>query len=303
MRIGKEPVTLSPVFYVASTYLDKADKYIRLQGNSYFAEGDLTFSVMNSYKKYGAIPEKVYKGILPGENRHDHFEMDNLLLAMVESVGTSGYGKIKSGSWKESMEATLNAYLGTPPDSFTYEGESFTPTSFAEEMIGINPDDYIEITSYNHHPLYQKINLDIPANWNDNLYLNLPINDFKAVIDSALKQGYSLCWDGDVSESGFREEEGIAELSGRFKKDSMITQEIRQFTFDNFTTRDDHNMHLIGLANDNNGNAYYILKNSNGNNNDCGGYIYMSEKYLLLKTISVMVHKSAIPGMIPIGKQ
>ena len=124
--------------------------------------------------------------------------------------------------------------------------------------------------------------------------------EFKKVIDNALSNGYTLCWDGDVSESGFKEENGIAELSGRFKNDPTINQEMRQFTFNNHTTRDDHNMHLIGLANDQNGNAYYILKNSDGNNNNCGGYIYMSEKYLLLKTISVMVHKSAISEIIKI---
>ena len=295
IRLGKEPVILSPIFYVTPAYIAKADKYIRLHGNSYFAEGDLTFSVMNTYKKYGAIPEKVYNGIILGEYKHDHYEMDNLLFAMVKSVGASDYGKIKQDSWKKSIKSTLNAYLGNPPDSFIYEGKSYTPITFAAEKIGINPDDYTEITSYNHHPFYQKIILEIPANWNHNFYLNLPIQDFKEVIDNALKQGYSLCWDGDVSESGFEDEKGIAELSGEFNNDSTITQEIRQLTFDNFTTQDDHNMHLIGLAKDKNGNAYYILKNSEGNNNDCGGYIYMSEKYLLLKTISVMVNKDMIP--------
>lgn len=295
IRLGKEPVILSPIFYVAPTYIAKANKYIRLHGNSYFAEGDLTFSVMNAYKKYGAIPEKVYNGIIPGEYRHDHYEMDNLLLVMVKSVGASDYGKIKQESWRKSTEATLKAYLGDPPDSFIYEGKSYTPKTFAAEKIGINPDDYIEITSYNHHPFYQKFILEIPANWNNNFYLNLPIHDFKEVVDNALNQGYSLCWDGDVSETGFKEEKGIAELKGRFKNNSGITQEMRQFTFNNYTTQDDHNMHLTGLAKDKNGNEYYILKNSEGNNNDSGGYIYMSENYLLLKTISVMVNEDAIP--------
>lgn len=295
IRLGKKPVILSPIFYVAPTYIEKAEKYIRLQGKSWFGEGDLTFSVMDAYEEYGAIPEIVYSGIIEGEYRHDHHEMDNLLSAMVKSVGTSGYGKIKQESWRKSLEATLKAYLGDAPDSFIYEGKIYTSKSFAADKIGINPDDYIEITSFSHHPFYQKFILEIPANWNDNFYLNLPIKDFKQVVDNALKLGYSLCWDGDISESGFSEGKGVAELSGRFKNDSVITQEMRQFTFNDFTTQDDHNMHLIGFAQDKNFNTYYILKNSYGNNNDCGGYIYMSENYLLLKTISVRVNKDAIP--------
>ncbi len=298
IRAGKKSVILSPIFYVHPTYMGKAEKYVRLQGNGYFADGDLTFSVMDAYKKYGAIPDAIYNGFVDNENRHDDGEMQNLLQAMVKSVATSGYDKIKQNSWRKAFEGTLNAYLGAIPDSFDYEGRYYSSRSFADKYIGINPENYLEITSYSHHPFDNKFILEIPANWNNNYYVNLTILDFKNVIDNAINQGYSLCWDGDVTESGFDEEKGLAEIKGRYQNEKVITQEMRQFTFNNYTTKDDHNMHLIGIAKDKDGKNYYILKDSNGNNNDCGGYIYMSENYLLLKTISVMVNKDAIPNDI-----
>jgi bleomycin hydrolase len=186
--------------------------------------------------------------------------------------------------------------MGKVPNTFIYDGKQFTPKSFAKERIGINPDDYVEITSYTHHPFYSKFNLEIEANWNNNLYLNLPINDFTALIDNALMHNYSVCWDGDIYE-GFKN--GFAVLDNT----KIITQQIRQAAFDNRTTEDVHNMHIIGMAEDEKGNAFYILKNSS-DNNDCGGYLYMSKEYLMLKTISVMVNKNAISKAIrmKIGK-
>lgn len=296
IRLGKESVTLSPIFYVTPTYLDKAENYINLKGESFFDAGDLTFSVLNAYKKYGAIPENVYKGIIDKDWQHDHVEMDNLLYAMVESVGKSGYGRIKPISWKKSIQAVLEAYIGKSPDTFIYNGKSYNSKSFADKFIGINPDDYIEITSYNHLSFYSKNSLNIPANWNQNKYLNLPINEFEEVVNYAITNGYSLCWDGDATEKGFKPEKGLAELTIEQEK-LTITQFLRQKTFEDQTTTDDHNMHIIGISKDKTGKRYYILKNSEGEN-DLGGFIYMSKNFLLLKTISVLVHKNAIPNTI-----
>jgi bleomycin hydrolase len=298
IRMGKKLVILSPFFYVHPTYISKAERYIRLQGNGYFADGDLTFSVMDAYRKYGAIPETIYSGLIDNETRHDDTEMQDLLQAMVKSIATSEYGRIKQNSWRKTIQEALNSYLGPLPDSFNYNSKSYTSQSFADEYIGINPDNYIEITSYNHHPFNNRFILEIPANWNNNFYLNLTIQDLHNVIDNAIRQGYSLCWDGDVTESGFDDEKGLADIRGIYENEKAITQEMRQYTFNNYTTRDDHNMHLIGVAMDKDGKKYYILKNSYGTDNDGLGYIYMSENYLLLKTISVMVHRDAIPHNI-----
>lgn len=296
LRLGKEAVSLSPIFYVTPTYLGKAEKYIERKGKSYFAGGDLTFSVLAAYQKYGAIPEEVYNGVIEGDWQHDHLEMDELLAVMVESIGASGYGRIKPNSWKKAIEGVLQAYLGKAPSRFLYNGREYTPQSFAHEFVGINPEDYVEITSYQHLPFYKKSVLNIPANWNNHKYLNLPIDDFEAVINHALESGYSLCWDGDASEDGFNFDTGMMELS-MAQETSSITQSLRQITFDNQSTTDDHNMHMIGIALDETGKRYYLMKNSEGEN-ELDGFMYMSKNALLLKTISVMVHKDAIPAAI-----
>ena len=296
IRLGKDTISLSPIFYVAPTYMEKAENYIEQKGESFFDAGDLTFSVLAAYNKYGAIPEEIYNGIIKNDWQHDHVEMDNLLSAMVESVGASGYGRIKPDSWRKSVEAVLQAYIGKAPDTFVYKGIEYTPKSFANAFVGINPNNYVEITSYKNYPFYEQIVLDIPANWNGNNYLNLPINDFEKVINYALKTGFTLAWDGDASEPNFNFETGFLKLTEEQEK-LLITQQLRQNTFDNKTTTDEHNMHIIGIAINKVGEKYYIMKNSEGSN-DLNGYIYMSKNALLLKTISVLVHKDAIPKAI-----
>jgi len=296
LRLGKDSISISPIYYVHPTYLAKAENFIDKKGESYFDAGDLTFSVMDAYKKYGAIPESVYSGIIEGDWQLDHLEMDNLLYAMVESVGKSGYGRIKPYSWKKSIEGVLKAYLGSPPATFLYENKLYSPQSFAREYLSINPDDYVEITSYSNSNFYEMYELNIPANWNKNKYLNLPINDFEEVIDYALDNGFSLAWDGDATEPGFDFEFGIARLSDD-EELKTITQELRQSTFDDKSTTDDHNMHIVGKAIDENNKLYYLLKNSEGNNK-MNGYIFMSQKALLLKTISLLIHIDAIPPEI-----
>ncbi len=296
LRLGKGTITLSPIFYVAPTYMEKAENFIEKKGESYFDAGDLTFSVLAAYKKFGAIPEDIYNGIIKNDWQHDHVEMDNLISVMVESVGASGYGRIKPESWRKSIEAVLQAYIGKAPDTFIYKGKEYTPKSFANTFVNINPNNYVEITSYNNYPFYEQCVLNIPANWNSNKYLNLPINDFEKVINHALKMGYSLAWDGDASEPFFNFETGFLELPEE-QENTSITQSLRQITFENKSTTDDHNMHIIGAAINKAGKKYYILKNSEGIN-DLNGYIYMSQNALLLKTISVLVHKDAIPETI-----
>ena len=297
LRLGKKPISLSPIFFVSPTYLAKAERYIEKNGDSYFDAGDLTFNVLKAYKKYGAVPEEVYNGVIEGDWQHDHLEMDNLLYAMVESVGNSGYGRIKPNSWKKSFKATLTAYLGETPVDFQFQGAQYNPVSFAKKFVGIDPDNYVEITSYSHLPFNDKsVVLDIPANWDENHYLNVSISDFEQITNSALENGYSLAWDGDATEDTFNFEKGIAKLTEQEEKE-VITQEQRQSTFEDKSTTDDHNMHIIGRAEDGEGRTFYVLKNSEGDNK-LGGYIYMSRNAFLLKTISILVCKDAIPSEI-----
>ncbi|PZX94233.1 aminopeptidase [Flavobacterium aquariorum] len=289
IRLGKKPVVLSPMFFVRPTYINKGENYIRRNGSSFFGEGDLTFSVLKAYKEFGAIPESVYSGKLDTVAKHDHSDMNNALLEKAKFYKNS-HGDLTPEIYRKDMDEILTQTLGKVPEAFVYNGKQFTPKSFADEMIGINPDDYVEITSYTHHPFYSKFALEIEANWNNNYYLNLPIDDFSTVIDDALTHNYSVCWDGDIYE-GFND--GFAVLG----ETKTITQQIRQTAFDNRTAEDVHNMHIIGIAENEKGNKFYIIKNSS-DSKDCGGYLYMSKEYLLLKTISVMVNKNAIPKTI-----
>jgi len=291
LRLGKEPVVLSPIFYIPPTYTDKAEKYIRMNGKMDFTEGDLTFSVLKAYDEYGAIPENVYSGKAGNSTKYDHGDMNDSLLEKVKYYVNSGRGNMSPAIYRKEIADIITATLGKAPDTFTYHQKKFTPLSFAKDMIGINPNDYVEITSFTHHPFYSKFVLEIPSNWNNNYYLNLPLNDFSRVIDNSLLHNYSVCWDGDIYE-GFND--GFAVLGDKNKN---ITQEIRQTAFDNRTTEDVHNMHIVGIAENDKGNKFYIIKNSSDARN-CGGYLYMSQDYLLLKTISVMVNKNAIPAEV-----
>jgi len=292
-RLGKSPVILSPMFFVTPTYIDRAEKYIRMNGKSYFGSGDLTFSLLKAYKNFGAIPQAVYSGKKDSTSKYDHGEMDKELLQKVEYYVKSGRGKMTTEGYRKDIHEILIQTIGKAPDTFIYNKKQYTPVSFAREMVGINPNDYVEITSFSHHPFYSKFILEIESNWNNNHYLNLPINDFSSVIDYALLNNYSVCWDGDAYRSkGFNE--GFAVLNDTIK---TISQQMRQADFDNYNTIDQHNMHIIGIAEDIKGKRFYIIKNSSDQMN-CGGYLYMSKEYLLLKTISVMVNKNAIPKEI-----
>jgi bleomycin hydrolase len=264
-----------------------------MNGNSSFGPGDLTFSALSAYRKYGAIPQEAWSGTKDPASKYFHWEMDRALLEKVKYYVKSGRGSMTAEGYRKDIYDILSGTLGKVPETFTFQQKQYTPESFAKEMIGINPDDYVEITSFSHHPFYSKFILEIESNWNNNYYLNLPIDDFSKVIDYALLHNYSVCWDGDAYRcEGFND--GFAVLDDSV---NAITQKMRQTDFDNYNTIDQHNMHIIGIAENNKGNRFYIVKNSSDQKN-CGGYLYMSKEYLLLKTISVMVHKSAIPKEI-----
>ena len=288
IRLGKKPVELSPMFFVIPTDIDKAEKYIRMNGKTSFGPGDLTFSAMSAYRKFGAVPQSVFSGKKDSTSTYNHGRMDFKLLEKVKYFVSSGRGKMTAAGYRESIANILSGTLGKAPTTFTYNQKLYTPKTFADEMIGINPDDYVEITSFTHHPFYSKFVLEIESNWNNNFYLNLPVNDFISVVDYALLHNYSVAWDGDIRE-GYRN--GFAVLNDSV---NSISQLMRQNAFDNYNTIDQHNMHIIGIARNEKGKEFYIVKNSD-DILDCGGYLYMSKEFFLLKTISVMVNKNAIP--------
>ena len=208
----------------------------------------------------------------------------------------------------------IDTYLGQVPKSFDYNGKKYTPETFAKEVVGINADDYVEISSLQEYPYYSKFVLMVPDNWNYDQVYNVKMNELTEIIDNALKNGYTVAWAGDVSEKSFSWKNGVAfvpekkvddmtaeEKADMFngpKKEAVITEEMRQKAFDNYTTTDDHGMHIVGISKDQNGKEYYIVKNSWGTTNDYKGYLYMTKEFAKYKATAIMLHKKAIPATI-----
>lgn len=325
-KTGKE-VDLSEMFTVRHCYEDKAVKFMRMQGNTNFAAGGSIVDVPNVFAAYGAIPEEVYSGLNYGEDKHDHGELDAALTAYLKAV-YNNKGKHLSTAWKAGFDGILDAYLGKIPETFVYEGVSYTPESYAKSL-GLDRDDYIALTSFTHHPYYKPFILEVCDNWTNDGYVNLPLDEFKSVVDNAIENGYSVEWAADVSEGGFKWREGYAvmpkakteadmdgtelsrwvKLSDKEREASRyeltepvdeidVTPEVRQDMFDRLETTDDHGMVIIGKAVDQKGNKYYKVKNSWDTNQVYDGYFYVSESYFLAKTLSILVNKEALPKAV-----
>lgn len=315
IRMGKgKEFNLSEMFVANKAYGMKADNYVRMHGRSNMAEGGGFPDVVQVMRKYGMVPEEIYTGKKNPKEQHNHSLLEATLKGIVSAAANDNNSKIDFEAVHKSVEATCEAYLGKIPEKFTYKGKEYTPKSYAE-ATGINPDDYVFITSYTHHPFYSKFVLEVPDNWNWEQMYNVPLNEFQEIMQYSINNGYSFAWAADVSEKGFRFKEGLAiapetpisemndeakqELTKKPHAQMKVTQENRQLAFDNYETQDDHGMHVVGLVKDQNNTPYYIVKNSWGKErNECDGYFYASESYVLYKTTSIMLHKKAIPPAI-----
>ena len=299
LRQGKPEVDLSEMFIVNHCYRNKADKFVRMKGNTNFGSGGIFYDILDVTKKYGLVPEQTYQGIKYDKDKHDHVEMDTLLRKMVEKVIKKQNAPVSS-SWRDSLQKIVDSYLGDLPSSFDYQGKTYTPKTFVSNFCDINPDDYIQITSFSHHPFYQPFILEVPDNWNWSNFYNVPLDELEQIVDNSLQKGYTVAWAADVTETGFKKgvaiipEENTA-ASVFPPKEKEITQQIRQTAFDLQETTDDHGMHIIGSSKDQYGKDYYIVKNSWGDYNAYKGYFYTSKSYLRYKTTSIMVNKNAIP--------
>ena len=326
IRQGKGEFDLSEMFIVGHSYKDKADKYVRLHGKLNFGQGGSFEDVLYVTKHYGAVPESVMNGLQYGEDMHVHGEMEAIAYNYVNAVVKNNNGKL-STSWKKGYDAVIDSYLGEVPEKFTYNGKEYTPQTFAKEL-GLNIDDYVSLTSYTHHPFYSEFPLEIEDNWRWANSYNLPLDEFMAVFENAINTGYSIAWGSDVSEKGFTRN-GIAvvpdikaiETSGtdqdksvglsKTEKDNEIkkliekpcqeiavTQAMRQEAYDNYQTTDDHGMIIYGIAKDQTGKKFYMVKNSWGTDNKYQGTWYASEAFVAYKTMNIIVHKDALPKTI-----
>ena len=326
LRMGKGEYDLSERFIVRQKYMKQVnDNYIR-QGEGNIGQGSLSHTFMNAFRQVGIVPEEVYSGINYDSDRHNHGELVRYMGAIANEAVKM---RKRSPEYNELIQSLFDIYLGKVPEKFSYKGKEYTPQSFAASL-GLNMDDYVELTSFNHHPYYQKFEVEVHDNWEHYQQYNLPLDELIEVQDYALQHGFTVCWDGDVSEKGFSFKNGVAinpEVKkvedysttdrARFEKmdekerldevykfehpypEVNVTQEVRQAGFESYVTTDDHLMHLTGIVKDQNGTKYYITKNSWGTErNKFGGYLNMSESYVRAKMIYIMVHKDAIPKAI-----
>ncbi|SDE11406.1 C1 family peptidase [Riemerella columbipharyngis] len=313
IKAGKKPVDLAEIFTARNSYHDKAYLYVLNGGAINWGDGGELHDVVNMYAKYGAVPQSAYTGLVLGQKRNDFTEMQAILKSMLEVYVKNPSGKI-APNWISNIDAILDDYLGKYPSEFTYNGKKYTPKSFAKEVVGLNPSDYVEISSYKGYPFYKKFVLPVGDNWSHESVWNVPMEDLTKIIDYALMHGYTVGYATDVTEPYFSYKNGVAyvpdidldnitretraELFTEPKPEKKITQDMRQEALENLTTTDDHGMQIVGLAKDQNGKEYYMVKNSWGATNDYSGYLYVTKAYVMYKSTAILLNKGGIPADI-----
>lgn len=309
IRLTGQQIDLSEMYTVRKTYLKKAENFVMRQGKAQFSEGGLAHDVLNSLTEFGLVPNAAYSGLMDNESNHNHAELSAVLKRMLETYVDNPGGRL-SKKWKKAVDAVLTVYLGDNPESFEYNGKTYTPKSFLD-MTKLKPKEYLSITSFSHKPFYSEFILNIPDNWSNGSFINLPLDEMILTIDNALENGFTIELDCDVSEPTFSAKTGVAVIpdssitnekaTDTIVSEKMVTQDFRQQEFENYATTDDHLMHITGLAKDENGTKYYKVKNSWGKDSSrvaYGGYVYFSESYMRLKAISITIHKDALPASI-----
>lgn len=304
-RISGKTIDVSEMYIVRNTYTKKAWNYVMRQGNAQFSEGGLGHDTMNAIKSDGLVPESEYSGLIGDATIHNHSQLSKDIKIILDAYIKDGKNS-EYPNWQADVETILDDKFGHKIDEFVYEGIVYTPQSFLE-MTKVDPDNYVTLTSFTHVPYYNSFILNIPDNFSNGSFYNVPLNEFNQIAQEVLSNGYSIEWDGDVSEATFSSKHGIAVVPNeeKFNTKSLteivteieVTADYRQQEFDNFNTTDDHLMHIMGLVTDQKGNIYYKVKNSWGtNSNRIGndGYIYMSEAFFKLKSISILIHKDAL---------
>jgi bleomycin hydrolase len=326
IRTGKGEFDLSEMFIVHYNYERKAEKYIRMHGKTNFSSGGETNDVTDVISEFGIVPDEAYPGLKQSSEKHNHGEMDRALEKYVNSLVSPSEKQVNS-NWKADFNEVLDNYLGKLPEKFTYQGKEYTSVTFAN-ALGINPENYVMITSFIHHPYYKPVILELPDNWSWAESYNVPLEIFESIVDTAIYRGYSIAWSADISEDGFSFKKGFA-LAPQvlYAPDSMreamkwkkkneeeknnyifnfiepveelkVTPEIRQYAYDNHTTTDDHGMQIIGIARDINGRQFYYVKNSWGPDNPFNGYLFISKPYFEYKSICIMLNKEALTSEV-----
>jgi bleomycin hydrolase len=301
----KDP-DLSEVFTVYNLYIDKAEKYIRRRGNTRFTEGGIQQDVMFSADNFGSMPQEIYPGVGRDTVLNHDGQMETKLKVYLDDLLKNNPDTIPA-NWRTNFKSILNGYLGEPPATFSYNGKTYTPKTYASEFVPLKLSGYVGLTSFKHHPYNTSFAIEVPDNYNSNMFYNLPLNEFIKNVKAAVMQGYTVAWDADVSNKGFQMRKGLAKWVDKDEEtkdfstftEKTPTAEIRQDLFDRQVTQDDHLMQITGLAKDSKGNEYFLVKNSWGTTaSPFGGYLYVSMPYFAINTISVVINKKAVPAAL-----
>ena len=323
LRTKGQEVDLSEMFVVGKSYRDRAVKYVRLDGHLNFAAGSSFGDVLHVIEDYGIVPQEAYSGFNYGTEMPEQNELDAALAGYVRAIAQNPNKKLTT-AWLNGFDGILDAYLGEVPETFAVNGTQYTPESY-RDALGINPDDYVNLTSFTHHPFYESFIIEVPDNWRWDSAYNLPIDELMEVMYNAIDKGYTIAWGSDVSENGFTRD-GLAVMpvekktaaagsdqerwvgkaadqpkegvKAELPQEMVITQEMRQDGYDRKTTTDDHGMHIYGVAKDQNGTKYFMVKNSWGETGKYKGVWYASDSFVKYKTLNVVVHKDALPKNI-----
>jgi len=298
IRRNNEEIDLSEMFTVRNIYIEKAKNYILRGGKAQFGEGGLGHDEIRAVALYGAVPEREYSGLLNGHTSHDHIDFSRDLKNYLDSILNK---QPIANDWLDGFTKILDKYLGVPPKDFSYRGKKFTAISFAKEVLHFDANDYVSLTSFTHQPYYQPFILQVPDNFANGFFYNLPLNELMQAIKDAIRNGYTVSWDADVSNRGFMSTAGLAlNIEAAAKDVNPDSQElpydatIRQRLYENLTTQDDHLMHITGVEKSKGGKTFFVVKNSWGKTGPFEGYINVSEAYLAINTISIVVPKAAL---------
>ena len=297
-RLTKRKIKLSEMFTVYHEYIEKTRRFVKEKGNSAFAEGSESNAVSRMWKMYGVVPEEAYTGMKPGQIFHDHSKMYTELNAYLQSVKATN-------NWNEeavisTVKSIMNSYIGEPPQSVNVDGKKMTPKEYFEKVVKLNVDDYIELMSLMEKPYYEFVEYEVPDNWwHSKDYYNVPLDVYMSSLKKVVRNGYSVCIGGDVSEPGIDGHAGMAVVPSFDIPSSAIDENARQMRFSNGTTGDDHGIHLVGYK-EMDGKDWYLIKDSGSGsrNNTHPGYYFYHEDYVKLKMLGFMVHKDAVKGLV-----